>query len=155
MTFLQFCMVAGIIVFIFICFIMCLVCLGKISKLSKDVKNDELSEEIQSYYEAIKKMAEKGSFGAAPPVVEAVKIPQGTLCKIGVVHFNAFPDVTGAISFATAILDSNNNGIILTSLYGRDTSNTYLRVVEEGNCNITLLSEEQEALEKAIAVKTL
>ena len=152
MNFLQFCLIAGIIAFILICFIMCIVCLGKVSRLSKEINNDDLSEEIQSYYEAIKKMAEKGNSGAVQPVVEAIKIPRGTLCKTGVVHFNAFPDVTGAISFAAALLDSENNGIILTSLYGRDTSNTYLREVKEGECDITLLPEEREALDKAIAV---
>lgn len=149
MNFLQFSMIAGLAAFVFICFIMCLICLGKISKISKSTNIDELSEEIREYYENIKKMS-AGSAAAPSYETEFVKIPQSTLCKVGVVHFNAFPDVTGAISFSAAILNRENTGIILTSLYGRDTSNTYMREITNGECDIHLLAEEKKALEKAI-----
>ena len=49
-----------------------------------------------------------------------------SLKKVAVVNFDAFDDVTGKLSFALAILNNNNDGIILTSLYGHNSCNTYV-----------------------------
>lgn len=69
--------------------------------------------------------------------------------KIGIVNFDAFDDVRGNLSFALAMLDNNNDGIILTSLFGHNSCNTYVREVKNGESAIKLLTEEKEALSKA------
>ena len=69
--------------------------------------------------------------------------------KIGVVHFDAFEDVHGNLSFALAMLNNNDDGIILTSLYGHNSCNTYVREVKSGETSIKLLNEESQALDKA------
>lgn len=69
--------------------------------------------------------------------------------KIGVVHFDAFDDVHGNLSFALAMLNNNDDGIILTSLYGHNSCNTYVREVKSGETSIKLLNEESQALDKA------
>ena len=57
--------------------------------------------------------------------------------------------MTGKLSFSLALLNNNNDGIILTSLYGHNSCNTYLRDVVSGETPIKLLDEEKQALEKA------
>lgn len=69
--------------------------------------------------------------------------------KIGIVNFNAFDDVRGNLSFALAMLNNANDGIILTSLFGHNSCNTYVREIKNGESSIKLLSEEAEALSKA------
>lgn len=69
--------------------------------------------------------------------------------KIGVVNFDAFDDVKGNLSFSLAMLDNNNDGIILTSLFGHNSCNTYLREIQNGETSVKLLAEEKEALSKA------
>ena len=69
--------------------------------------------------------------------------------KIGVVHFDAFDDVHGNLSFALAMLNNNDDGIILTSLYGHNSCNTDVREVKSGETSIKLLNEESQALDKA------
>ena len=69
--------------------------------------------------------------------------------KVAVVNFDAFDDVTGKLSFALAILNNNNDGIILTSLYGHNSCNTYVREIVGGQTPIKLLDEENAALENA------
>ena len=43
--------------------------------------------------------------------------------KIGLVRYNAFKDVGSDLSFAIALLDRNDNGVILNGLYGSESSN--------------------------------
>lgn len=69
--------------------------------------------------------------------------------KLAVVNFDAFDDVKGNLSFSLAMLDSNNDGIILTSLFGHNSCNTYVREIRNGETSVKLLTEEKEALDKA------
>lgn len=69
--------------------------------------------------------------------------------KIGIVNFDAFDDVRGNLSFALAMLDNSNDGIILTSLFGHNSCNTYVREIKNGETSVKLLIEEKEALAKA------
>ena len=43
--------------------------------------------------------------------------------KIGIVRYNAFKDVGSNLSFTLALLDNNNNGVVLNGIYSRDNSN--------------------------------
>lgn len=145
MDFMQFMLLAGITAFTLICFMMCCITLTRVQKMSKKVhEEDDIIEEIRAYYEKIKHLGSQSDSG--------LKIPENknSLCKMAVVHFNAFPDVTGAVSFCLTLLNRENTGIILTSIYGRDSSNTYIRDVKNGECSITLLPEEAQALEEAV-----
>lgn len=69
--------------------------------------------------------------------------------KIGIVKYDAFSDMSSNLSFSVALLDGNDNGIILTELYSRNTSTVYIRKIEKGLCDIELSNEEKEAIEKA------
>ena len=73
-----------------------------------------------------------------------------SLSKTGIVNFDAFDDVFGKQSFALAILDQYNTGFVITSLYGTNSSNTYVREIKDGKSAIPLLEEEQEAVTKAM-----
>lgn len=70
--------------------------------------------------------------------------------KIGIVKYNAFDKVAGNLSFAIALLDRKNNGIILNGIYGSQSSNIYLKQIESGESKIQLSEEEKKALKKAI-----
>lgn len=70
--------------------------------------------------------------------------------KIGLVKYDTYSNTKNKLSFALAILDTNNNGIIINSIYGEDNSNVYAKPVENGTTKYNLSSEEQEALNKAI-----
>ncbi len=70
--------------------------------------------------------------------------------KFGLVKYNAFKGMGGNLSFAMAVLDSNNTGYILNSLHSREGCYFYIKVVEKGETDTVLGSEEQEALEQAL-----
>ncbi len=74
----------------------------------------------------------------------------GCFQKIGLVRYNAFRDVGSDLSFALAILNNENSGIVLNGIYSRETSNIYAKPIEKGESNYTLSEEEKEAIKKAI-----
>lgn len=73
--------------------------------------------------------------------------------RLGMVHFDAADDIAGRMSCALAVLDAANNGFILTSLYTRERSRTFLRRVAGGKTEHELLPEEAEALAQALGRK--
>ena len=75
------------------------------------------------------------------------------LKKIGMVRYNAYKDTGSDLSFALAILNDNNTGIVLNGIYGRDTSNIYAKPITEGTSKYALSKEEKESLEKAMEHK--
>lgn len=72
------------------------------------------------------------------------------LSKVGLVRFNPFSDTGGTQSFTVAMLDSGNNGLVMTSLYGRTGNRWYVKEVKNGKgVGIELSKEESSALERA------
>ena len=53
------------------------------------------------------------------------------------------------LSFALALLDHHNNGVILNGLYGSESSNIYAKPVKSGVSKYQLSEEEKTALEIA------
>ncbi len=70
--------------------------------------------------------------------------------KFGIVKYNAFKGMGGNLSFAIALLDMNNTGFILNSVHSREGCYLYIKMVEKGETDIILGTEEKEALEQAL-----
>mgnify|MGYP003585762385 FL=1 len=71
------------------------------------------------------------------------------LQKVGVVRFSAFEGVGSDLSYAIALLDENNDGFVLSSIFTRDNSRTYVKPIEKLESTYALTTEEREAIEKA------
>ncbi|GAB7387692.1 DUF4446 family protein [Bacillaceae bacterium] len=70
--------------------------------------------------------------------------------RLGVVRFNAFHDTGSDLSFSVALVDDELNGVVITSIYGRDESRVYAKPLEKGRSSYHLSEEEKEALQKAL-----
>ncbi|HCM38148.1 MAG: hypothetical protein UV61_C0005G0033 [Candidatus Gottesmanbacteria bacterium GW2011_GWB1_43_11] len=69
--------------------------------------------------------------------------------KIGLVRFNPFSDTGGDQSFALALLDHKDNGIVITSLYARTGVRWYVKTIRGGKgIEHELSKEEKEALKQ-------
>lgn len=73
--------------------------------------------------------------------------------KVGLVRYNAFKDVGSDLSFAMALLDGNDTGVVLNGLYGSESSNIYAKPVKGGRSSYQLSEEEKYALEIAEQTK--
>lgn len=75
---------------------------------------------------------------------------KGCVQKVAIMRYRAFENVGSDLSFSIAILDGNNDGIILTGIYGREESTTYAKPVEKGISRYDLSEEEITVLNEAI-----
>lgn len=73
-----------------------------------------------------------------------------SITKVGVIRFNPFKDTGGDQSFAIALLDSKNNGIVFSSLYGREGTRIYAKPISNADSTYNLSEEEKEAIKKAV-----
>ena len=69
--------------------------------------------------------------------------------KVGLARFDRDEEVRGSLSFALALLDASDNGVIITSLYGLEGCRVFVRSVSEGKTAHELLPEEELALARA------
>lgn len=70
--------------------------------------------------------------------------------KVGMVRYSAFKDTGSDLSFALALLNDNNDGIILNGIYSREMSNIYAKQIKNAKSNNKLSEEEAKALEIAV-----
>lgn len=143
-----------IIVLILICFVLIMINSSKINTLLDYSDDGDIIGALKEYYKKIDDLAktvnDKSDAVLLSRLADCESQTSMSFKKLGVVNFDAYEDVTGKLSFAVAILNNNNDGIMLTSLYGHNSCNTYVREIKNGKANVKLLAEESNALNKAI-----
>lgn len=65
------------------------------------------------------------------------------------VRFNPFPDQGSNQSFAVGMLDEENNGLVISSLYSRERMSVFAKPIKNGKSEYELTNEEREVVEKA------
>lgn len=74
--------------------------------------------------------------------------------KVGLLRFNPFEEVGGDQSFILALLNGENDGVVLTSLHSRTGTRWYGKTVKKrAGVEHELSSEEKEAIKKAEKIK--
>lgn len=121
----------------------------KYKRLMRGVNNKNLEEFIVSYLDKVDD-AKECSLEAIKECKSLQEIMKKCIQKTSVVRFKAFEDVGSDLSFSVALLDQNNDGIVLTGIYGRNESTTYAKPIDKGISRYDLSGEELEALNIAI-----
>lgn len=70
--------------------------------------------------------------------------------KTGLVKYDAFREMSGELSYALALLDKKNNGVLINSMYSREGCYSYVKNIVGGKSSINLSEEEEEALKIAV-----
>lgn len=66
------------------------------------------------------------------------------------IRFQAFQNTGGDQSFAFALLDALGDGVVISSIFGREEARVYCKPVQGGSSNYPLSEEEKEAISKAL-----
>ena len=141
-----------------ILFIAVIISNARISKMNKNNKHfmqklgtgKDISEDLNSYMDRIIALEEAISetHSYCKRLENNMK---DCMQKIGMVRYNAYNDAGNDLSFAVALLDDKNNGVVFNGIYSREMSNIYAKPIIEGKCKYNLTKEENEALEKAMS----
>ena len=132
----------------------------KLRRLNKEYRNfmkkigkgEDIEENLKVYIKKVEKV-EKENKEIIQYCEDLNKELAKTIRKVGIVRYNAFKDVGSNLSFTLALLDNNNNGVVLNGIYSRDNSNIYAKPIKDGKSEYILSDEEKEAIEKAINEK--
>jgi len=107
----------------------------KFFKKNKEPKNlEEVLKQFEELKKEVRKFSQESKFSVQ---------------KVGIVRYNPFSGVGSDQSFSIALLDSNNNGVVISSLFGRDGNRVYGKPIKNGKSEYSLSEEENKAIEKA------
>lgn len=127
---------------------------SKIRELNDYAEDGDLAETLETYYKKVSDLRKTIHDASDKTLDRRISSCEQKLkeayTKMYVVHFDAFDGITGKQSFSLALLNASNSGIILTSLYGHSSCNTYIRHISEGNSSVKLIEEEEKALNGAM-----
>lgn len=74
----------------------------------------------------------------------------GCIAYAALVRYDAYNELSGAQSSSLALLDSNRDGVVVTSIVHRDQARMYLKQMRQGTPEIELSPEEQQAIDRAL-----
>lgn len=110
---------------------------------------ESLEETIWKQFDRIEKLEEsdKKKQDEIDRIFENLK---SVYQKRGLVKYDAFREMSGKLSYALALLDQEDNGILISSMYSREGSYSYAKNIVHGKSAINLSEEEEKALKLAI-----
>ena len=101
-------------------------------KKDKEPKNlKEVLKQFDGLKKEVRKLSQESKFSVQ---------------KIGIIRYNPFSNVGSDQSFSIALLDSNNNGVVISSLFGRDGNRVYGKPIKNGKSEYSLSEEENKAI---------
>jgi Protein of unknown function (DUF4446) len=76
----------------------------------------------------------------------------GCLSHTSIVRYDAYEDAGGHQSASLAFLDAARSGLVVSAIQGRDYARIYVKELDRGRASIALSPEEQEAVDRAMAI---
>ena len=124
----------------------------KYKKMMRGVNNKNLEKALNDNLDNIEKALNRSeeAINECKSISNELK---GCVNKVAIMRYKAFEDVGSDLSFSIAILDSYNDGVIITGIYSRHDSTTYAKPIDKGISRYDLSEEELHVLNEAINSK--
>lgn len=122
---------------------------SKYRKVTRGTNNKNLEELLISSLEKIDKIEQKAN-DAISTSEDTLKLTEKCVQKVSIQRYKAFEDVGSDLSYSIALLDGNNNGVIISSIYSRHESITYAKPIDNGISRYDLSDEEENVLFQAM-----
>ncbi len=140
-----------------IIFLICTLIIGKSYKnlnaryldfMSK-LGNGENVEKILSEYLKIVDEMMKKSKNHEEEIIRLENNLKKCVQKVGIVRYNAYGDTGSDLSFTLALMDSEDNGVVVNGLYSRESSSIFAKPLIKGETKYNLSAEEIQAIDIA------
>jgi hypothetical protein len=76
----------------------------------------------------------------------------GAVTNTSVIRYDAYEGAGGHQSASLAFLDAARSGVVVSAIQGRDYARIYVKELDRGRAPIALSPEEQEAVDRAMAL---
>jgi len=114
-----------------------------VRRLVRDMEGKSFDEVLTDLFANMEFLG--GRIGRLENVVDdAQRRLDDTIQRVGLVRYNAEDGLGGELSFALALLNGENSGVLLTSIHTLSECRMYLRSIE-GGLSVNELSEEETA----------
>lgn len=122
----------------------------RVDALTRGKDTESMEDIILNFFERIESLeqGEQTTRSDLKDIKDNLKI---TYQKKGLVKYDAFREMSGDLSYSLALLDKENNGVLISSMYSREGCYTYAKDIVNGESKINLSEEEAEALKQAVA----
>lgn len=137
-------------------FVVVIICMIRLSRLRDDYEDFMRGENGKSLEETIKSklnqfrdieaLAQKNR----EDLITLDEELGHTVQKVGMVKYDAFDEMGGKLSFALALLDRQNTGILLNAIHTADGCYIYVKDIIRGEGVLLLSEDEKEAVRRAI-----
>lgn len=144
--------IAGIIVLLLIINIIILAKTSKMKKNYKTLLNGRENVNIEGLLTgtAVDINALREEINGNKEIINGIETKMAfSIQKVGFVRYNAFAEMGSDLSFSIAMLDSFQNGFVLSSIYGRDQASVYAKPIKAGKSTYPLSVEEIQAIDRA------
>ena len=116
---------------------------------SKLVRSDNAIDALSNLVSDIEELSHRQST-LTDILKKHQKMINESIRAVGLVRYNAFQDIGGEFSFSAALLDDKGDGLIISSINGRNEGRVYTKLISEGVASSPLSVEEEEAIAKAL-----
>lgn len=73
---------------------------------------------------------------------------RGCIQKVKIDRYDAYDLMGGELSYSLVLADEDNNGVVMSSIYGRDDNRCYAKEITGGKSKYPFADEEKKLVEK-------
>lgn len=147
----------GLAVAVAVLFVLCIILFVKLGRQKKRYDyfmgtgkrpSLNLEQKLEEYFETSQAIEEKYT-KLLDMVTDIDQTFKTQIQKVGLIRYNPFDEMGGNLCFALALLDAEDNGVVLNGIHSRTGSFTYAKPIEMGVSTYMLSDEEIQAVELA------
>ncbi len=111
----------------------------------------EHAARLERGFTELRDWVEEAAAGIEARMAATERRIDGCVAYRSLVRYDAYGEMSGHQSSSVALLDAYRSGIVLSSILHRDSARVYVKRIVEGESELELSPEEQEAIEAALA----
>jgi hypothetical protein len=106
---------------------------------------------LQSAFVQLRDWVEDTARGLEERMGSAEDRIDGCVAYRSLVRYDAYGEMSGRQSSTVALLDARRSGVVMSSILHRDQARVYVKQIHEGQSELELSPEEQEAIDQALS----
>jgi hypothetical protein len=106
---------------------------------------------LQSQFQALSDYVQDAAARLDQRMAAAERRLDSAMAYRALVRYDAYGEMSGRQSTSIALLDANRSGVVLSSIHHRDQARLYAKQVHQGQPELELSPEEDEAIRLALS----
>jgi hypothetical protein len=106
---------------------------------------------LQSAFLQLRDWVEETARGLEQRVGTAEERIDGCVAYRALVRYDAYGEMSGRQSSTVALLDARRSGVVMSSILHRDQARVYVKQIHQGESELELSPEEQQAIDRALS----